>query len=1250
MKKLVIGALFLLMSTSMLHALELGQNVFLKDFETFSGSSNDIDYFDYYFEGFALANDSAACTFESVFPVMGTVDLGGGTLTLDADLHLNNVTSFQSDGTIIGNGHKLVLCSSITALTGPLEIEDVVLILHGDIDVTGQITVSGNCIIAGNQWHIGLENGSIVVAANSQVTFDGVIIDNIEDGKLTCTDDTGLIILDDTVCVLDGNVTFVEGALEIQDYVDFRGTYTFIYDSEMPATINRVSQLCFKDEATLHVGNYTDTPATDPVLFTDATSVLRFDNGRLIGKDTGLPLKKGILALAGSSLLSSEGATDDKGIIIGSGVEADDHTIQLHSGADVHVSEGHLTYNNVAADKVVADHDHALITVDTQATLHAALDLNVPEMRIAVEGTERHPFVSENSAVIRYQKALMEDESGTFFLTGVQDGTAIGLEGDDTITLVSGALAFDVNVSGTNNKINGAGDMQGLITCADSSTVLKIDIDGVFADNIVLQGARVELDNDIHLGPEVRFEGSGTVDIGFHTVAVCLPNTVWTDTLTIETAGGIISLLANTTIGGTWEIDGTCTIEGNGNNLFFQSGTILVKSGSTLRLHDIRLLDMTNTAIQCEDDTCQIILDGVLWVQDEDITFDTGSLVFRNWVDFSGNATFFYESSETSTIDVKSEWKISDGLTLEIGRRPSSSIEPLAFAARSSSLTFDNAVFAVSEEGINLTKGTVKYLRDVEINVHSTSLANGLIMGTGVVDDDFVFEFFPGAVVSLTAGHLTYNVTPATQGFHSHSTTAQLQRKAGTVFYVQQDLYLDSINIATEALSSLVVEPGKELTYTNIFFSISVGSYLLTGAFQTLGSILLRGGDQIFLQQGLFPATAVVSGQQNSIQGNGAFAGQVVYTASDVQLTWMLNGTMRQNILLNGGSLTLGNHLNFIGGAQLVGPGTVTLGGYKVDAGLQETTWSTDIDWVSTAGSVVMNANLNLESTWTFDGATIINGNGYTLDLGSTGELVVTEGSTLHLHDIIITNVSASNIRCLDDAGVLILDQVTLILSDDYTLSNGLLEFNNDVVIKGNAVFSYETSQGATIHKNSRLLFDQGTTLRYDPQVTPSATLWSFEDSSSILMMRNSTLHAGLSGMVLTNGMLEIYGTTIFESEVDVIEPETEEEEEIFIDEGITLGDDMGNDMICIVDIGATLSIGFNSLLNYRNTTEASWVSLDEASSMLLDDFSRLYLYQTLNVGEGQVTIYDDVTVGRATGALLLGTVNVIGSVIFTNL
>lgn len=90
--------------------------VSVESFYTFptGDDDNQIIGFAWLNSGFALQDALTTCTFGGVFPVSGTLNLNGGTLTLGQDLILHNIINMQGLGNIVGGGYAMDLCYSVS--------------------------------------------------------------------------------------------------------------------------------------------------------------------------------------------------------------------------------------------------------------------------------------------------------------------------------------------------------------------------------------------------------------------------------------------------------------------------------------------------------------------------------------------------------------------------------------------------------------------------------------------------------------------------------------------------------------------------------------------------------------------------------------------------------------------------------------------------------------------------------------------------------------------------------------------------------------------------------------------------------------------------------------------------------------------------------------------------------------------------------------------------------------------------------
>ena len=131
--------------------------------------------FGWFKNGFALEDVTTSCTFDSVFPVSGTIALAGGSLYLNSDLKFQNVTHFNSAGSIYGNGYVVDFCSTVTSLGCDCHsqfFDNANMTLQGDLVVSGSITFRGDCLFDGKGKKLTLDDdGYLLIDSSSSVTF-----------------------------------------------------------------------------------------------------------------------------------------------------------------------------------------------------------------------------------------------------------------------------------------------------------------------------------------------------------------------------------------------------------------------------------------------------------------------------------------------------------------------------------------------------------------------------------------------------------------------------------------------------------------------------------------------------------------------------------------------------------------------------------------------------------------------------------------------------------------------------------------------------------------------------------------------------------------------------------------------------------------------------------------------------------------------------------------------------------------------
>ena len=179
--------------------------------------------------------------------------------------------------------------------------------------------------------------------------------------------------------------------------------------------------------------------------------------------------------------------------------------------------------------------------------------------------------------------------------------------------------------------------------------------------------------------------------------------------------------------------------------------------------------------------------------------------------------------------------------------------------------------------------------------------------------------------------------------------------------------------------------------------------------------------------------------------------------------------------------------------------------------------------------------------TFSFDGSCYLNGQGNELDLSTAPKYAIDiyPSSTLVIHDIRLAGLGGSdehNVRCLHRFSTVEFRNADLMMTANYTFSEGFMNFNQDVEIMGQGhTFAYQSPRRCLIGSDSALLIDMDVTFSYDAGnydlgiATRRALV--FEDASSVLYFDGSTLHSTRTGIELEGGTLVIDNKVTFSSE-----------------------------------------------------------------------------------------------------------------------
>jgi len=288
-------------------------------------------------------------------------------------------------------------------------------------------------------------------------------------------------------------------------------------------------------------------------------------------------------------------------------------------------------------------------------------------------------------------------------------------------------------------------------------------------------------------------------------------------------------------------------------------------------------------------------------------------------------------------------------------------------------------------------------------------------------------------------------------------------------------------------------------------------------------SIRLTGNKLFRLDSGVFAQRIFVSGTGNRLEGQGLLANDTQSAPnlelqnSGASLTLAVQSKLNSYIAMNGGTITLEDDVHFSDDKFFLGMGIVNLNNKRIEFGGSEFNMTSTITYVD-ATDIELHSNINLSGQVAINGTgpnkiAYLNGHCYTIDLGSTGSILIKDGVTLYLTDICIKNLGDTLGKFIFEtsSSSLRLKCVTLQLGDDYTISDGNVFVDGGTeVITGDKFLTFSGTGKLTVDGNT-LLYDY---LDFEDQnnIVPS-----IEPSANLDLLNNGLIQPRLRNVVIAN-------------------------------------------------------------------------------------------------------------------------------------
>lgn len=313
-----------------------------------------------------------------------------------------------------------------------------------------------------------------------------------------------------------------------------------------------------------------------------------------------------------------------------------------HLVADIKFSSAQSTLNLAAGSKLFIDTATLPVVGGTVTQVDSA---DVIGGMIVVSDDGRYVVESGSTSV-----GLV----GNF--SQLADGTFV-LGGNTRLSGMYGPIGGPINVSSTNNRIEGNAYFQYPITLQDSNTTLTFAVDNVINQPIVLNGGTIILDSDMSLGYSGKIVGPGLID-GRGTGSLHLSGTAdqWTTTLTFRNMH-TIALNGETTLTGTWVFDGETNLVSMGARLDTQGvGSLSLKPNAVLKLSGMQIDNLVQGGL-CLASTSTIFLSDTTLSTSLTMTLSSGTYIVNGTSILStGLHDFFVRPTAFLRIDGATLW------------------------------------------------------------------------------------------------------------------------------------------------------------------------------------------------------------------------------------------------------------------------------------------------------------------------------------------------------------------------------------------------------------------------------------------------------------------------------------------------------------------------------------------------------------------------------------------------------------------
>ncbi|MBT4594401.1 hypothetical protein HOD08_00805 [bacterium] len=228
--------------------------------------------------------------------------------------------------------------------------------------------------------------------------------------------------------------------------------------------------------------------------------------------------------------------------------------------------------------------------------------------------------------------------------------------GSDLNTGIGGDVA-GVYIDCESGLICGMSQFTKPITLSCENSAVNIAIAATLNQNIELNGGSINLIEDLHLGDDTEFTGSGTVRLNGRRLHFGGRDFTYTGTIFWDAAGDIV-LNSRTDLTSTWTFGGESNLNGNGNILDLSGGgNLWINSGATLHLTDVKVKGLHTGNFVFVDETAELELTSTCLEFDNDYSLTTGGIYVEGTTRFLiRNHAITFSQEATLSVDGETLW------------------------------------------------------------------------------------------------------------------------------------------------------------------------------------------------------------------------------------------------------------------------------------------------------------------------------------------------------------------------------------------------------------------------------------------------------------------------------------------------------------------------------------------------------------------------------------------------------------------